>query len=92
MTKFQRKLFSRYKQSTIDSVSKAYKNPSDSKLQAEENCKAYASKHCNNPRAFRVTYATTYNFGFAYLYDNSDGTIHLQYHTRDHIYDFSLDE
>ena len=92
MTKFQRKLFNRYNQSTVDSVCKAYQKPSASKLKAEENCKAYASKHCNNPREFRVTFANTYNFGFAYIYDEIDGTTHLQYHTRDHIYDFAIDE
>ena len=92
MTKFQRKLFNNYRSSTIHSVGEAYSRPSEAKKRAEQNIKYYARKHLNNPRDFRVTYANTFNFGFAYLYDNSDGTIHLQYHTRDHIYDFSLDE
>lgn len=92
MTKFQRKLYDRWQSSTIDTVRKAYKTPSFQKIKAEEKCKAYAAKHCNNQRSFRVTYATTYNFGFAYLYDESDGSIHMQYHTRDHIYDFAIDE
>ena len=92
MTKFQHKLYNQWQSSNIDTVRNAYKVPSSEKIKAEENCKAYAAKHCNNPRSFRVTYANPYNFGFAYLYDESDGSIHMQYHTRDHIYDFAIDQ
>lgn len=88
MTKHQKMLVENYQRATARQLSDVYTTWSAAKERAYNWC-INRMVSLNGFSGF-ICSANTFGFSFAFQYEK-DGKLRLQYHTKDHEYDFEVD-